>query len=155
MNKKHKASISLYDAGGGIILFIVLGIPVGIILDYLLNFAVLTLTLRAIHHTEKTTLGRRLFYSLIATIVGLTIDVIYLVIRQAFTHEDFIATAPKWLGSPTIAFALLPIPLVLIFLANWILSSTFLKLERKYALIVGLTMAIFTTPWVLAFIHMT
>lgn len=155
--QKHSRSVSLYDMGGGPLMFLFFGLPllfVGFALDYLWNLVVLSLTVRAIHPVESITLGKRLYYSLIVTCIGIIITVIYYVIRLAITHEDSFTMSPSWFGTPPAAFALLPIPIVHLFLLNWIVSSSLLKLERKHALTVALVMSLCTAPWLLAIVNM-
>jgi hypothetical protein len=45
-------------------------------------------------------------------------------------------------------FMLIFLPMILLLIANVLLSTSYLKLNRRHSLITGVIMAFFTAPWV-------
>jgi hypothetical protein len=145
--KEKDKSVRLYDVGGAIILAF-LGIPFGSVLDYLWNLLVLSAALPLLPGDKiKLSKGKRLAYCFFITVLGLIIDWAYFELTWD-THFAKSATCiPAMSQGLQIAWLLLP--MVMIFLVNAALSYSYLKLERRQAIIFGAVMGFFTTPWLL------
>jgi hypothetical protein len=149
MNKKQEKTIKLYDVGGLVLVVILLGIPFGTIIDYIWNLLVLSLALPRLpgNTITKISKGKRLAYCLFITILGIVIDWAYFEI----TWDTHFGKSALWAPtmSQALQFAWLLLPMLMIFLVNASLSSSFLKLERRQAIIFGAVMGFFTAPWLL------
>jgi len=148
--ESSKKSIVLYDVGGGIILVILFGIPFGSAFDYLWNLLVLSVALPRLPGDIKIKLskGKRLAYCFFITVLGIIIDWAYF---ELTWDTDFgKATIPAM--SQALQFVWLLLPMVMIFSVNAALSYSYLKLERKQAVIFGAVMGFFTAPWLLPII---
>lgn len=144
----NKKSIVLYDVGGAIIL-VFLGIPFGSVIDYLWNLLVLSVALPLLPGDKiKVGKGRRLAYCFFITVLGLIIDWAYL---ELTWDTDFGGKSPVMIPamSQALQFVWLLLPMVMICLVNAALSYSYLKLERRQAIIFGAIMGFFTTPWLL------
>jgi len=142
-----KKSIVLYDVGGAIIL-VFLGIPFGSVIDYLWNLLVLSLALpRLPGEKPAISKGKRLTYCFFITVLGLIIDWAYF----ELTWDTHFARSAVWAPAMSQALQLvwLLLPMVMIFAVNGALSYSYLKLERKQAVILGVIMGFFTSPWLL------
>jgi len=130
--ESSKKSIVLYDVGGGIILVILFGIPFGSAFDYLWNLLVLSVALPRLPGDIKIKLskGKRLAYCFFITVLGIIIDWAYF---ELTWDTDF--------GKTTIPAMSQALQFV------WLLS--YLKLERRQAIIFGAIMGFFTAPWLL------
>lgn len=148
MNEPKK-SITLYDAGGLIILITLFGIPFGSIFDYLWNLLVFSVTLPFLPAESKIKLSkrRRLLYILFITILGIIIDWAYF----ELTWDTHFGKTGLWIPamSQALQFVWMLLPIAMLWLVNFALSYAYLKLERKPAVILGGVMAIFTAPWLL------
>jgi len=138
-----KKTVTLYDAGGGIIVLVALGWPIGIIIDYIWNGIVLSLTLNHLikNHVSVWALKRIWSYAIYITIIGLLIDWGYHVL---IWDSGWV---PKFSLAGQLALIILPMFLLLV--ANIALCIKYLQLERRSALITGGVMAFFTAPWAL------
>ena len=147
--KETKKSIMLYDVGGLIIIVLFIGIPFGIVFDYLWNLIVLSIALpRLPGETKiKITKGRKLAYCFFITLLGVIIDWAYF----ELTWDTHFAKSAVWAPamSQALQFVWLLLPMVMIFLVNATLSYSYLKLERRRAIIFGIIMGLFTAPWLL------
>ncbi len=147
-----KKTVTLYDAGGLILLLVVFGIPFGSIFDYLWNLLVLSVTLKFLLSGSKIVIGkgRRLVYCLFITMLGVVIDWAYF----ELTWDTQFGKTGLWLPamSQVLQLAWILLPLAMLFLVNAALSYSFLRLERRQAVITGVSMAIFTAPWLLVFV---
>jgi hypothetical protein len=81
--KESRKPITLYDGGGVFLIWMVLGIPFGSVLDYFLNYVVLSQTLKRFlkinTFDEKDFIkDKRKTYGVFATILGLVIDWVYI-----------------------------------------------------------------------------
>jgi len=144
----NKKSIVLYDVGGAIIL-VFLGIPFGSVIDYLWNLVVVSVALPLLPGDKiKVSKGRRLAYCFFITLLGLIIDWAYL---ELTWETDFGGKSPVLIPAMSQALQLvwLLLPAVMICLVNATLSYSFLKLERRQAVIFGAVMGVFTAPWLL------
>jgi len=147
--KEAKKTVTLYDVGGMIIIVIFFGIPFGTIFDYLWNLLVLSVALPRLPGDMqiKVNRGRKLAYCLFITLLGIIIDWAYF----ELTWDTHFARSAVW--SPTMSQALqfvwLLLPIAMIWLVNAVLSYSFLKLERRQAIILGGIMGFFTAPWLL------
>ena len=147
--KESKKSVTLYDAGGLIILITLFGIPFGSVFDYLWNLLVLSLALPRLPGATGIEIGKwkRLAYCLFITILGIVIDWAYF----ELTWDTHFGKSALWAPtmSQALQFAWLLLPMLMIFLVNASLSFSFLKLERRQAVIFGAVMGFFTAPWLL------
>ena len=151
----HKKSTVLYDAGGWFLMGMFFGVVfIGVVLDYLWNYLVLSLVLRWQH--ISITRKRKLVYIAIITALGLFIDWLYyeiawgtLVIGGLKVPAIFQTIE----NSSGLELATILIPMLLIGIVNYLASRLHLHLEMKSALVVGVMMAVFTAPWlILAFV---
>jgi hypothetical protein len=144
-----KKSIVLYDAGGVIIAVLFFGIPFGTVFDYLWNLLVLSIALPRLPGGKEIAIdkGKRLAYCFFITVLGIIIDWAYF----ELTWDTDFGKSAIW--SPAISQALqfvwLLLPMVMIFLVNAALSYSYLKLERRQAIVFGAVMGFFTAPWLL------
>jgi hypothetical protein len=153
MMKHSKNTTTLYDIGGMFLVWLFFGLPLGIIFDYLWNLLVLSLALprllRGISSnpsTKSIRRGRRFAYCFFITLLGVVIDWAYL---ELTWDVEFNATlwAPA-MGMP-LQLVLLIVPMMMLWLVNFALSYSYLRLERRQAIILGGIMAFFTAPWLL------
>jgi len=144
-----KKSMTIYDAGGLIVLLVLFGVPFGSVFDYLWNLIVFSIALLFLpaENNSKPSKGKRLLYCFFITLLGIIIDWAYL---ELTWDTDFGKTG-IWIPAMTQALQLvwLLLPMVMLWLANFALSYAYLKLEKKQAVIIGVVMAIFTAPWLL------
>ena len=170
-SKDSKNTTTLYDVGGGYLVFFLLGIPIiGSIADGIWNYIVLTLTLwplKKVIEVEESveqkvdspqwflerkseiTTGDKIVYSFVITIAGLVIDAAYFFIAwNPFNEGD---DGSWWEARIDISFqiALMLVPIILLVFANYFLASRFLQLNHKHSMIVASSMAFFTAPWLL------
>ena len=138
-----KKTVTVYDAGFGIIFLFILGVPIGFIIDYIWNRIVLSLTLNHLIKPAVSvwSLERIASYAFFITIIGLLIDWGYHVIIWD----------TGWVPAMSLAgqLALIILPMFLLLVANYILCIKYLELKRRPALITGGVMAFFTAPWIL------
>jgi len=148
MKEKGK-SIVLYDVGGVIILVTLFGIPFGSAFDYFWNLLVLSIALPRLPGDTKIKIakGKRLAYCFFITLLGIIIDWAYFELTWDTDFGKSAVWAPAM--SQTLQFIWLLLPMVMIFLCNAALSYSYLKLERRQAIIFGVAMGIFTAPWLL------
>jgi len=147
--KELKKSVTLYDAGGLIILITIFGIPFGSVFDYLWNLLVFSVALPFLPANRKVIVSkrRRFLYCLLITLLGIIIDWAYF----ELTWDTHFGKTGLWIPvmSQGLQFVWLLLPMVMIGLVNFALSYSYLKLERKQAVILGVIMALFTAPWLL------
>jgi len=146
---ERKKSVRLYDAGGIIILVVLFGIPFGTIFDYFWNLLVISLALpRLPGETRiKISKSRRLAYCFFITALGIVIDWAYF----ELTWDTHFGKSAVWAPAipQALQFVWLLLPMAMIFLCNAALSYSYLKLERRQAVIFGAAMGFFTAPWLL------
>ena len=147
-------TVTLYDAGGFILVWIFFGLPLGIIFDYLWNLLVLWIALprlqqKTVATTDAASVSgrRKAAYCLFITILGFLIDWAYFEMTwdMGFGKSQFWYPA---MGQP-LQILLIVVPIILLWLANFALSYAYLRLERRKSFILGGIMAVFTAPWVL------
>lgn len=151
--KKERKTITLYDAGGFIILVIFLGIPFGAVADYLWNLLVVSVAVPRLPGSASSTKteigwGRKLVYCLFITVLGIIIDWAYF---ELTWDTDFLSRSAVWapaMGLP-LQLVLLVMPMIMLGLVNFSLSYSYLKLERRQAITLGVIMGFFTAPWLL------
>jgi len=148
-DKNKKKTVTVYDAGGLFLIAIFLGIPFGTIFDYIWNLIVLSVALPRLPGGNDINIRTRkkLVYSLVITILGIVIDWAYFEITWDMSLGKSAVWAPA--VSQWLQFVWLLLPMLMIFLVNAALSFSFLKLERRQALILGAVMGVFTAPWLL------
>ncbi len=105
--KATRRTITLYDAGGVIILVVLFGIPLGSIFDYIWNLIVFSVALPLLPGDIEIqiTKGRRLAYCFFITILGIIIDWAYF----ELTWDTHFAKSAAW--APAI-----PLPLQFVWL---------------------------------------
>lgn len=159
MNGKDTAgritgSTTLHDMGGGFFFFYLLlavgGIFLGLIFDYLWNWLVLTVALwhprspadsTAERAVQSVTIGRRMLYAVFITLIGIPINAVYAGLAWNWSWEPRI--------NITFQVLLMIMPIVLLWLANYLLSRYFLKLDKRQAATVAAIMAVLTAPWLM------
>ena len=155
----------LYDFGGLLLVIIFFGLPLGIIFDYLWNLLVLSLALPRLPRRvtpnpgsisagiENITKGRRLAYCFFITLLGVVIDWAYF----ELIWNTHIARSAVWVPAmgQAFQFTLILVPMIMLGLVNFALSYSYLKLERRQAVILGAIMGFFTTPWLLPIVPYT
>jgi hypothetical protein len=144
-----KKSIVLYDAGGVIIAVLFFGIPFGTVFDYLWNLLVLSIALPRLPGGKEIAIdkGKRLAYCFFITVLGIIIDWAYFELTWDTDFGKSAIWAPAI--SQALQFVWLLLPMVMIFLVNAALSYSYLKLERRQAIVFGAVMGFFTAPWLL------
>lgn len=151
--KQGAGHTTLYDFGIGPLfyfLFAVGGFFLGLILDYLWNWLVLTVALwrprgsagpTAEITIPRVIIGRRMLYAVFITLIGIPINVLYAGIAWNWSWEPRINIALQVL--------LMIMPIGLLWLGNYLLSRYFLKLDNRQAVTVAAIMAVLTAPWLL------
>jgi len=153
LEKQTTGSTTLYDFGFGPVFYFVFfagAIAIGVILDYLWNWLVLTVALwrpfsSADATAEKTipvvTIGRRMLYALFVTLIGIPINITYYF------------TVWNWDETPRLDIPLqvlvMVVPIGLLWLVNYLLSRYYLKLDNRQASTVAVIMAVLTAPWLM------
>jgi hypothetical protein len=154
MEKPREKSIILYDAGSFILVWVFFGLPVGIIADYLWNLLVLSVSLPRLPRSVNSnpgalsiSTGKKLAYCIFVTTLGVVIDWAYF----ELTWDVVLGKGQLWVPamSQPLQFVMLIVPMIMLWLVNFALSYSYLKLERKQAAILGAIMAFFTAPWLL------
>ncbi len=147
--EESKRSVTLYDAGGLILVLTFFGIPFGSIFDYLWNLLVFSIALPFLSAKSKVVVskGRRFLYCLFITLLGIIIDWAYF----KLTWDTHFGKGGLWIPAMPqgLQFVWLLLPMMMIGLVNFALSYSYLKLERKQAAFLGVIMALFTAPWLL------
>jgi len=147
--KESKKSVTLYDAGGLIILITIFGIPFGSIFDYLWNLLVFSVALPFLPATRKVIVSkrRRFLYCLFITLLGIIIDLAYF----KLTWDTHFGKTGLWIPamSQGLQFVWLLLPVTMLGLVNFALSYSYLRLEIKQAVYLGAIMALVTAPWLL------
>jgi len=158
MNSKQKTgrtlgSTTLYDFGFGPVFYFVFfagAIVIGVMLDYLWNWLVLTVALwspwrpadsAAAGMLRSVTMGRRMLYALFITLIGIPINAVYAGLAWNWSWEPRIDV--------TFQVLLMLMPIGLLWLANYLLSRYFLKLDKRQASTVAVIMAVLTAPWLM------
>lgn len=152
--QRLKRVVTLYDVGGMILVWLFFGLPLGIIFDYFWNLLVLSLSLPRLLKggTSSTPLtsvskGKRFAYCFFITVLGFVIDWAYF----ELTWDVGLGKTQLWLpamGQP-LQLILLVMPMIMLWVVNFALAYSYLKLERRKASILGVIMAFFTAPWLL------
>ena len=143
-----KKPIKLYDAGGVIIAVLFFGIPFGSVFDYFWNLLVLSIALPRLPGDKiKIGKGRRFAFCFFITLLGIVIDWAYFELTWDTDFGKSAVWAPAM--SQALQFVWLLLPMVMIWLVDAALAYSYLKLERRQAIIFGAIMGIFTAPWLL------
>jgi hypothetical protein len=152
MNKLK--TITLYDAGGLILVWLFFGLPLGVIFDYIWNLIVIIVALPLLLRDDRMNpgaisvgKGKKAAYCFFITIMGIVIDLAYF----EMTWDMGLSKTQVWypsMGQP-VQILLILVPITMLWLANFALSYSFLKMERKPAAIFAGIMAFFTAPWLL------
>ncbi|MFC2026964.1 hypothetical protein ACFLUX_03250 [Chloroflexota bacterium] len=151
---KKIGSVTLYDAGGWYLLvYLGFAAVLGSLIDYGWNFLVLHLVLRRLSPGIKTL--KKLIYTLFITIIGFAIDWLYYRITWGEIWQDNLCIEPLFpvQGShPLLEVTTILAPMLVLAVANYILSRLYLKLEVRQAAILSAVMAFLTAPWIIVFI---
>ena len=152
--RQLKKTITLYDAGGLIIVWMLFGLPLGVIFDYFWNLLVFSLALprlpgvaSADPGTEGIGKGKKTAFIVLVTLLGVLIDWAYveLIWDIGLTKTQLWSPA---MAQPLQLVAIL-IPIVMLWAVDFALAYAYLRLEKKPAFILGGLMAVFTAPWLL------
>ncbi len=151
--RETKKSVTLYDGGGGFLIWVLFGIPLGSLFDYAWNCFVLSQTLKfglKIHTFDEKDFikDRRTTYGVFITLLGVVIDWAYI---ELIWDVDLLGKSSIWWAEMGLPFQLLLIivPIAMLFAANFALAWGYLKLDRRRSSVIGLSMAVFTAPWLL------
>ena len=151
--RNSQKSITLYDFGGGILILVMFGLPFGSIIDYIWNRFVLSQALRHLMRGSSSpsielASNRVGYYAFFITVIGLLIDWGYHELIWD-VQRDF-SGINTWVPTMDMSNQLILVlfPMVLLLMANFFLSVSYLKLGRRQALFTGLSMAFFTAPWI-------
>ena len=150
--KESKKSITLYDGGGIFLIWMLLGIPFGSVLDYFWNYVVLSQTLKRFlkinTFNEKDFIkDKRVTYTVFATILGVVIDWAYI---ELVWDVDILGKGAWWAEmSMPFQLLLIIVPIAMLFAVNFALAWAYLKLDRRQSVITGITMGVLTAPWLL------
>jgi hypothetical protein len=151
--KQNTGSTTLYDFSYAPLFYFIFaigGLILGLILDYLWNWLVLTVALwhpfsSADSSAEETapsvTIGRRMLYALFITLIGLPINAVYAGVAWGWSWDPVV--------NMPLQVPLMLMPIGLLWLANYLLSRYFLKLDNRQAVTVAVMMAFFTAPWLM------
>ena len=154
MEEPGKKTITLYDAGGLIVVWLFFGLPAGIIFDYLWNLLVLSVSLPRLPRSANSNpgalsinKGKKMAYCFFITVLGVAIDWAYF----ELTWDVGLGRGQLWVPamSQPLQLVLLIMPMIMLWLVNFALSYSYLKLEKRQAVILGAIMAFFTAPWIL------
>ncbi len=154
MEQLRKKTVTLYDAGGLILVWFFFGLPVGIIFDFFWNLLVFSVSLPRLPRSGTSnpgapniSKGKRTAYCFFITVLGVIIDWGYF----ELTWDVGLGRGQLWAPamSQPVQIVLIIIPMIMLWLVNFALSYSYLKLERKQAVILGVIMAFFTAPWLL------
>lgn len=151
---KHENSVTLYDAGGWLLFYVLFGLPVGTIIDYFWNYAMVTLALWWLRRRARITGNeppapasrkRRFLYCLFITLIGLGADILYLYFAR--NYLDFYGRGDWPFDKQLYGVLLLLVPLAIIWLGNFLISKRMFRLNRRQAVFLGGLVAVTTTPW--------
>ncbi len=153
-NQSSKKAVTLYDAGGLILVWFFFGLPLGVVFDYFWNLLVFSVAFphlpgitTANPGMKNISKGKRTAFIFFVTLLGIVIDWGYL----ELTWDVALGKGQLWapaMSQPAQLVAIF-IPVVMLLAVDFALAYAYLKLERKPALILGGLMAIFTAPWLL------
>ena len=152
--KQATGSTTLYDFSYGPMFYYLFAtggaLVLGLIIDYVWNWLVLSVALwhprsPADSSAEETapagTMGRRMLYALFITLIGIPINAMYAVVAWGWSLEPVI--------NMPLQVPLMLMPIGLLWLANYLLSRYFLKLDNRQSATVAAMMAFFTAPWLM------
>ena len=145
---------------------VLFGIPVGSLVDFIWNMLVLIIALPKVvkigqdPSSVKVAVqgylprNKRIKYCIFITLIGIMIDWAYI---ELTWDVDFMSSRAEWLPimSQGLQFVLLIVPMVLLGMVNFALTYSYLKLDRKHAIIMGAIMGFFTAPWLLPILPYT
>jgi hypothetical protein len=150
---KKTGSVTLYDAGGWYLaVYFGFAVFLGSLIDYGWNFLVLHLALKRLSLGFK--IAKKLIYTLLITIIGFAIDWLYYRIAWGEIWGDNLPIEPLFSARdphPCLEVATILVPMLVLAVANYILSRLYLKLEVRQAAILSSVMAFFTAPWFIVF----
>lgn len=149
-----KKSVKLFDAGGLIILWMLFGLPLGVIFDYLWNLLVFSVALPHLPGIKDNSRDvkspgklKRTAFIFFVTLLGILIDWAYVELIWD------IGLGKNQIWSPTMSqplqIAAILIPIIMLWAVDFALAYAYLRLEKKPSLVLGGLMAVFTAPWLL------
>jgi hypothetical protein len=169
--KNQHNTVTLYDGGIGPLAFLLAGIPgfFGSIFDYLWNYLVLYFILKRLKSDTKNEAGglyplirffsrkRLLIYTLIITVLGLIIDLVYYDIAWGDWFfggkgNPFLNVQPLFdtmYSSVFLQMLSILAPMAAIGVVNFIVARLYLRLHAKQGSILGLVMGVCTAPWLI------
>jgi len=122
----------------------------GLAADYFWNYLILFLGLRWLKFSVSHRL--KFIYCLIVTALGLLIDWLYYELTWGYLVFGGLRVAPVFERAglqPALEFATILIPMVLIAAVNFGTARLLLRMGLKQAAILGVTMGVFTAPWLI------
>lgn len=122
----------------------------GLAFDYFWNYLILFLGLRWLRFSVSH--RRKFIYCLIITAIGLLIDWLYYELTWGYLVLGGFRVAPVFERpglQPALEFSTILIPLVLVAAVNFGTARLLLRMSLKQAAILGVTMGIFTAPWLI------
>jgi len=130
----------------------ILGGPMllGVAADYFWNYLILFLGLRWLKFSVSR--RRRFVYCAIVTALGLLIDWLYYELTWGYLVLGGLRVKPVFERpglQPALEFATILIPLVLVAAVNFGTARLLLRMSLRQAAILGVTMGIFTAPWLI------
>jgi hypothetical protein len=151
-NKSNRKLTVLYDSGGWFLIYMFFGVAfVGVVLDYLWNLFVLSLTLRWQH--INIPVKKRAISCIIITVFGLFIDWLYYELTWGTLVIGSLkipAVFPDSINHSGLELITILIPMLFIGAVNYFVSRLYLHTENKNSLMTGMIMAVFTAPWLIA-----
>jgi hypothetical protein len=154
---KKSSTVTLYDAGGLILVWLFFGLPLGVIFEYIWNLIVLLVALPWLLRNTGTnpgmvtvSKGKRAVYCLFITALGIVIDWAYF----EMTWDMGLSKTQVWYPAmgQVLQLLLILVPMTMLWLVNFALSYSYLRVARRQAMIFGGIMAFFTAPWLLPII---
>ncbi|GEM_PF-6820813 len=145
---KHTSTVVLRDAGGFLIGWVLLGIPLGIPADMAWNWLGFRLSTRSLHLSLPK--WKTFLYVVIITAVGLWVDIPYV---NFIWSVDWMAKSETFAAEMPFALQLASIlmPTALLAGANFGLGMALLGLRPGKSLRFSIPMAVITAPWAVLF----
>ena len=141
----------LYDIGGWYLVAIFSGVYfLGLALDYLWNYLVVSLTLKQLH--VNIIKKRKFVYCIIITIIGLCIGWIYYELSWGYLILHELRPPPLFPqpgAQPLLELSTVLIPMILLMIIYLFLSRPFFWLNNRQAFIFSAVTGFFTAPWLI------
>lgn len=137
-----------YPLSSGVVFGWLFGLPIGLTIWYLWNLLVLSLTLRHLPGSiafQPSMKARRSPYAFSIAFLGIIIIEAYRELIWDAKLGEIILLVPEM--SMPLQLVLALVPMTMLWLVNFALSYSYLKLEQRQASILAAVMAFFTAPW--------